>query len=115
MQAIINPSTLHGSITSPASKSMMQRACAGALLHAGRTVIINPGHSDDDMAALNIIKDLGAEVRRQEDGSIEIVSDGTVHSVSSIDCGESGLSARMFAPIAAMADGQVTITGKGSL
>ena len=40
----------------------MQRACALALLHEGETVINNPGKSNDDLAALQIIKDLGAQV-----------------------------------------------------
>ena len=40
----------------------MQRACAAALLAKGKSVIYHPGHSNDDKAALDIIKRLGAEV-----------------------------------------------------
>mgnify|MGYP003401735148 CR=1 FL=1 len=62
MKVTIQPSKLKGSIQAPASKSSMQRACAAALLTKGETIIHNPGHSNDDKAALGIIKALGAEV-----------------------------------------------------
>ena len=58
----ITPSKVSGKIHAPTSKSSMQRACAAALLNPGETVIHNPGKSNDDLAALQIIKDLGAEV-----------------------------------------------------
>ena len=67
MQAIISPGKPSGSITPPASKSLMQRACAAALLHSGKTIINNPGISEDDKAALNIIQQLGAHVRHGKD------------------------------------------------
>ena len=61
MKVIIQPSTLSGTILAAASKSSMQRACAAALLSKGRSIVHNPGHSNDDKAALDIIKRLGAE------------------------------------------------------
>lgn len=117
MQAIVKPSKLSGTITAPASKSAMQRACAAALLKDGHTILRNPGISNDDKAALNIIEKLGAEVRILEEGSIEITgNNGDFDSHSrEINCGESGLSFRMFTPIAALVNAPVTITGSGSL
>ena len=58
----IQPSTISGIIKAPASKSSMQRACAAALLRKGKSIIHNPGRSNDDKAAMQIIKDLGAEL-----------------------------------------------------
>ena len=58
----IHPSQLSGEIQAPASKSSMQRACAAALLTKGKSIIKNPGHSNDDIAAIGIIKALGATV-----------------------------------------------------
>jgi 3-phosphoshikimate 1-carboxyvinyltransferase len=52
MRAIVYPAKISGSQVAPASKSSMQRACAAALLHHGQTHIFNPGHSNDDLAAL---------------------------------------------------------------
>jgi 3-phosphoshikimate 1-carboxyvinyltransferase len=43
----------------------MQRACAAALLHQGQTAILNPGKSNDDLAALDIIQKLGAKIHRK--------------------------------------------------
>jgi 3-phosphoshikimate 1-carboxyvinyltransferase len=48
MRVIVYPSKLIGGQIVPASKSSMQRACAAALLHKGKTIIHNPGHSNDD-------------------------------------------------------------------
>ena len=65
MQACIQPSSIKGVINAPPSKSAMQRACALALLNKGETVIYNPGKSDDDRAALEVIQHLGAEVKNK--------------------------------------------------
>jgi len=115
MQVTIEPGIVSGTIKAPQSKSMMQRVCAAALLHKGKTIIHNPGHSDDDTTALRIIQQLGATIVSQTDDRIEIESKGIVPSNNSIDCGESGLSARLFIPVACMHPGQVEINGKGSL
>lgn len=114
MQAVVLPSKLSGAITAPASKSAMQRACAAALLKGGKTILHNPGVSDDDKAALDIIQQLGAKIEMQT-GHIIITSNG-VHPVSNeINCGESGLSVRMFTSIAALSEKEITINGRGSL
>lgn len=120
MQVKISPSVVTGNITAPASKSAMQRACALALLHEGKTIIHNPGTSNDDKAALSIIEQLGAIIKKQDDGSLEITSGnftaaGITATERSIHCGESGLSIRMFAPIAALCRQRVNISGGGSL
>ena len=114
MQVTISPSEVKGTITAPASKSAMQRACAAALLKGGKTILHNPGVSNDDEAALDIIKQLGATVEKQ-DNDIVIQSNGVAPINGEINCGESGLSARMFTSIAALSKTPITITGKGSL
>ncbi|HEY1032707.1 MAG TPA: 3-phosphoshikimate 1-carboxyvinyltransferase [Flavipsychrobacter sp.] len=115
MQAIISPGKISGTLTPPASKSLMQRACAAALLHNGTTISHNPGISDDDKAALRIVQQLGASVDCAADNSIIIKSNGIRPVSNSIDCGESGLSARLFIPIASMHTGSITVNGHGSL
>jgi 3-phosphoshikimate 1-carboxyvinyltransferase len=114
MLGVILPSKLSGTITAPASKSAMQRACAAALLKGGKTVLHNPGVSDDDKAALNIIQQLGAKVEEQGE-EIIITSNGVRPVSNEINCGESGLSVRMFTSIAALSEKQITVTGRGSL
>lgn len=92
----------------------MQRACAAALLHKGETHIHNPGHSNDDKAALDIIERLGARI--DDRGELLIIQSEGIHPhKDEISCGESGLSIRMFTPLAALSSKQITINGTGSL
>lgn len=94
---------------------MMQRVCAAALLHIGKTIIKNPGISDDDNASLDIIQQLGATVIHEDNGYITVISNGIKPISDTLNCGESGLSARLFTPIAALSNKAITITGDGSL
>ena len=127
MQVKISPSLIHGTVLAPVSKSAMQRACALALLHPGKTIVTNPGHSNDDKAALSIIKNLGAGIENRGESIIEITGSPLFNETEvlkdeesraeqiSFSCGESGLSIRMFTPIAALTSKPSTITGSGSL
>ena len=116
----VQPSSVKGEIFAPASKSSMQRACAAALVSKGHSTIHNPGKSNDDKAALDIIRNLGATATFK-DNQLIIESNG-VHPVTplggeevSINCGESGLSIRMFTPIVSLSNQRVAIKGSGSL
>ncbi len=95
----------------------MQRACAAALVRKGVSVIHNPGISNDDKAALGIIQSLGARIEAFENKVIidSCNYNNTPSIAGSINCGESGLSIRMFSPIVAMSDREITINGEGSL
>lgn len=121
MKVVIQPSSVNGSLTAPPSKSAMQRACAAALLKGGITNIQNPGISNDDEAALHIIEQFGAVVTKNKN---ELIINSSNHFFSvqndsnnelQIDCAESGLSIRMFTPIAALSHHPVRIVGSGSL
>jgi 3-phosphoshikimate 1-carboxyvinyltransferase len=114
MQAILTPSKIQGSVIAPASKSAMQRACALALIKRGQTILHNPGVSADDHAALDIISQLGATVQTVND-TLVIDSKGVQPIADTIHCGESGLSVRMFTPLAALSFKEITVTGQGSL
>lgn len=114
MIAIVHPSRIAGALRAPRSKSDMQRACAAALLHDGVTHIIDPGKSNDDLAALDVISKLGAEVT-EHDNAVIIKSKGVHPFFDEINCGESGLGIRMFTPIAALSARELKINGTGSL
>jgi 3-phosphoshikimate 1-carboxyvinyltransferase len=114
MKVTISPSFVKGTLQSNASKSSMQRACAAALVAGGTTVITNPGNSNDDLAAMDIIQKLGAILKKEAE-VLTIVSNGVKPTASGIDCGESGLSIRMFTPLVALSDREMSISGSGSL
>jgi len=116
----IDPSSISGHIKAPSSKSCTQRACAAALINDGTTVIENAGNSNDEQAAMKIVQDLGADVKTigqeviitsAKDIFLSVPSGGH----STISCGESGLSLRMFAPLAALFKYEITFTGEGSI
>ncbi len=111
----IQPGKISGNIDVPTSKSSMQRACAAALLNDGKTIITNPGRSNDDLAALGVIDNLGAKVLHQSTNELVIESEGVKPVSREMNCGESGLGIRMFAPIAALSDQEIIINGTGSL
>ena len=118
MRVIVSPSKITGNLSAPSSKSSMQRACAAALLHNGKTIIHNPGMSNDDKAALKIIESLGAQVTATPNKIIidsKGFSEKNMIDSSEISCGESGLSFRMFAPIVALSSGTIILSGEGSL
>lgn len=114
MNVVVDFKNISDGILVPASKSVSQRACAAALLHCGQTTIYNIGKSDDELAALNIIQTLGANVTKNGD-SVHINSNGIPFGNCAINCKESGLSARLFTPIAALCSQPVLINGNGSL
>jgi len=111
----IEPGKLSGTINAPTSKSSMQRACAAALLNEGTTIISNPGNSNDDLAALSVIQNLGAVIKEQQAGKLVIESKGVKPVSGEMNCGESGLGIRMFTPIAALSENEIVINGSGSL
>jgi len=102
-----------GDLDANPSKSHMQRVVAAAFLANGESVINNPDDSNDSTAALGIIEKLGAKVKKEE--AVQIKSEGFNLKSKTLNCGESGLSLRMFSPIASLCEEEVTINGKGSL
>ncbi len=92
----------------------MQRALAGALIAKGKTIVTNPGYSRDDMASLELIKALGAKTELVK-GELIIESKGIGSHANSVNCGESGLGIRMFAPIIGLSEKEITVNGEGSL
>lgn len=115
MQVTIQPSVIQGTIRAAAGKSSMQRACAAALLRKGNTRIVNPGKSNDDLAALDVIQKLGARIQYDDQGDLLIESAGVQPMDKTINCGESGLGIRMFTPIVALSPEELVIHGTGSL
>jgi 3-phosphoshikimate 1-carboxyvinyltransferase len=113
MKKLVRPSVIRGIVKTPASESMLQRALASALLSETPVRISNAIFSNDSNASLQVIKALGAQVRIHRN---EIFIRGGLRPTGEIlNCGEAGLSLRMFSPIAALWHKKLTLTGEGSL
>ena len=54
-------------------------------------------------------------VEKLQDGSLRITGNGISPIASEVNCGESGLGIRMFAPLIALSEKRITINGEGSL
>ena len=117
----IHPSSVSGVIQAPPSKSVTQRLFALALLHPGKTLLNGFGESKDEMAALQIIRQLGARVQMHSHTSVSIEGSPWLRKIPdlpealTLECGESGLSMRMFTSIAALFNFPITLQASGSL
>ena len=111
----ITQTTARGIVKAPSSKSMMQRAVAAGVLAKTPTLIINPSHSKDSKAALRIAKSLGVGIDGSADRITLTPGQHPIPEKPLLNCGESGLSLRLFCAIASTFDREITITGEGSL
>lgn len=113
MKKKVRPSVIKGSVQAPPSKSFAQRAIAIATMAVGQSEIIFPGFSEDVRAAISVAGQLGAEVGRFSDRVI--INGNLIPPEKPLDCGEAGLSVRMFSSVASVFGEPVTLTGRGSL
>ena len=102
----------------PASKSFAQRAIVAAALAEGTSHLSGYSPCDDSEAAIRVAEALGARISR-EDGTLTVTGIGPIEDklhIESLNVGESGLLARLTIPLlAAIGDGQCTVSGSGSL
>lgn len=114
MDKTISPSHVSGEVRPPCSKSYAQRALAAALLCKGETTLSNIELCDDTRYAMDVIANLGANLRQT--GPTEyVIRGGLAPQTDRINTGESGLATRLFTPVAALCDHEITITGSGSM
>lgn len=105
---------LRGAITPPCSKSYAQRALAAALLAKGRTTLRGIELCRDTRSAIAVIESLGAEVEIVDSNTLQITG-GLNPRTDRLNVGESGLSARLFTPVASLHDKPIVIEGEGTL
>lgn len=113
MKRLVRPGRVEGTLLAPSSKSMAQRAIAVASLTKGESKLEISSFCDDTEAALRLAEGLGAEVFRTSTG-IKI-SGGVRSPAAELNCGEAGLSIRMFSCLAALYDVPITLLASGSL
>jgi 3-phosphoshikimate 1-carboxyvinyltransferase len=113
MKKKIRPSKVNGRIQAPPSKSFAQRAIAVAALAEGKSEILFAGTSEDVMASIKVARQLGATAGIS--GNSLYIQGGISPPQEALDCGEAGLSIRMFSSVAAVLSSTVTLNGRGSL
>ncbi len=114
MNKTVKPSHVAGTVCVPCSKSYAQRAFAAALLANGESILEGIELCDDTKSAIRVIGSLGAKVHPIAP-STYAVQGGLDPVEETINTGESGLSTRLFTPIAALCDRRITVTGKGTM
>lgn len=113
MERTVRRGEAEGTLRAPSSKSYAQRAVAAALLCEGESTLENMVLCNDTRAALQVARDLGAEIASE--GDTYTVRGGLHPRRTRLDIGESGLATRLFAPITALCAETITLTGRGSI
>lgn len=115
MEYTIKPQTYQGIIHIPPSKSDSQRAVLIAALGNQTSVLSNVGRSNDETAMLANAEKLGAVITRIDEKTLSVTGNFDQTVFSELDCGESGLGARLLTPVASLKVQEVHLKGKGSL
>ncbi len=112
-----NLNSIDINIDIPASKSFTQRILACAYICEGVSLIKGAGKSNDELALLQIIRNLGVQVIDNK-SYLEVRSNGIFNNSyfsNSINFHESGLAARMMTPVVANLNNSLFLAGTGSL
>jgi len=117
MEVTITPGNLTGTITPPPSKSQAHRLIIAAALAHGESVISNVAFSQDILATLSCMEQLGARWEKLDRQTIHItgITEPPSGQLPHFDCGESGSTLRFLIPIALAVAGGGVFTGHGRL
>ena len=120
MKATIWPGAAQGKINIPPSKSMAHRAMICAALANGNSKIAGLAYSDDILATLRCLEQLGAKIKRLPDG-VEIQGIGGLAGLqqqkrkTKVDCWESGSTLRFLLPLFSLTGEEVHFIGRNRL
>jgi 3-phosphoshikimate 1-carboxyvinyltransferase len=111
---IIPKRKVSGELRVPGSKSYAQRALALSALSSEQVSLNQLTECDDVVVAMNIVSSLGAEIQRS--GSVIDVKGSFNKDVShDVNCGEAGLSTRLFSAFSLLTDREFIVRGSGSI
>jgi len=114
MDLQILPSSLHGSVPAPPSKSAAHRALICAALADSPTDLRMDTFSEDIQATCACLSALGAEIQASDKG-LRILPVGEPDASPVLDCGESGSTLRFLLPVAAALCPEAAFSGHGRL
>ena len=118
MRVTIKPSTPHGSVCAPPSKSMAHRMliCAGLALKSKPSLIFGLEDSQDILATIDCLNVLGAGINRKNDcAAIYGMDPSAVRENDVLPCRECGSTLRFFVPLCLLQDKPLTLTGSPTL
>lgn len=116
MQKIVNriSTSLKGTITIPADKSISHRAVMFSSLAKGKSTIKNFSKGQDPLSSLKVCQALG--INAEFNGDLIISSNGKLSApTSNLDCGNSGTTIRLMSGILASRDFSSVLIGDESL
>ena len=113
---ILPKTSIAGELHVPSSKSYAQRAIAIGSLSQNKVSIYQVGNNDDVIVAQKIAGDLGAQFV-QKDNALFFHKGIDIDNTKAIEinCGESGLSTRLFSAFSLLFGQTYKITGEGSI
>jgi 3-phosphoshikimate 1-carboxyvinyltransferase len=117
-ERIIRPAkNVSGSLRLPGDKSISHRYGMLAAFAEGTSLFTNFSTGADCASTLGCMEALGAQVRRLEDGSVEVTGVGgrVTPAKAPLDCGNSGSTMRMISGLLAPQEGRFTLVGDESL
>ena len=115
MDIKIIPSKLRGSVSIPASKSIVHRALISAALADGVSVISNVTFSQDIYATIDALKAIGAEIEVSGNTvTVKGLSENTPETAD-INCAESGSTLRFLIPVTSALGISAVYSGRGRL
>ena len=118
MRVTIKPSTPHGNVCAPPSKSMAHRMliCAGLARKSEPSLIFGLEDSQDILATIDCLNVLGAGINRQNDcAAIYGIDSSAVRENNVLPCRECGSTLRFFVPLCLLQDKPLTLTGSPTL
>ena len=118
-EAPASPTPVHATVMIPGSKSLTNRKLVLAALADGPSTLVGPLHSDDSARMIEALRTLGVEIEELEATTpfgpdLHITPPTHFTGNVTIDCGQAGTVMRFIAPLAGLADGDVTITAHES-
>lgn len=121
MNITIHPTSLHGTVETPSSKSMGHRHIICAALGKGESVVDNVSPSEDIEATCRVLERLGIQITpipSAHAGRTAYKIAGGIRTLShgvTADAGESGSTLRFLIPPSLLSHRPITFTGRGRL
>jgi 3-phosphoshikimate 1-carboxyvinyltransferase len=117
-QTVPQATSLRGTVSLPADKSIAHRSAILSALGTGTSRIRNFPNSADPQSTLDCVRALGIEAERADDGVLEVDGRG-LHGLrpptEPLDCGNSGTTMRLLSGVLAGQEFGSVLTGDESL